>query len=54
VALPNSSKHLLAARQRSANLSSSLFGVEVIIALPPVLNVGEIEVQNSLAIVGLT
>ena len=36
-----------------ANVSSSLFGVDVIIARPPVANVGDIEVQNSSAILGI-
>ena len=52
--LPNSSSVLRAPFQINANWSSSLLGVLVIIALPPVLSVGVMEVQNSLAIVGLT
>jgi hypothetical protein len=54
VSLPCSSNFLLASFQIVANVSSSLFGVEVIIALPPVASVGEIEVQNSSAIFGGT
>ena len=37
-----------------ANTSSSELGVLVIIALPPVASVGDILVQNSLAILGRT
>ena len=37
-----------------ANVSSSLLGVLVTIHLPPVLNVGDSAVQNSLAILGGT
>ena len=37
-----------------ANVSSSELGVLVIIARPPVASVGDIEVQNSSAILGLT
>ena len=54
VVLPCSSSVLLAPFHKNANWSSSELGVLVIIALPPVASVGEIEVQNSLAIVGRT
>ena len=37
-----------------ANTSSSELGVDVMIARPPVANVGDIEVQNSCAMPGLT
>ena len=52
--LPYSSSVLLAPFQIRANWSSSLLGVLVIIALPPVDRVGVIEVQNNSAILGLT
>ena len=52
--LPYSSIFLFAPLHIIANWSSSKFGVEVIIALPPVARVGDIEVQNSFAILGLT
>ena len=52
--LPNSSNFLLASFHIVANVSSSLLGVLVITALPPVANVGDIEVQNSSAILGGT
>ena len=54
VVLPCSSSVLLAPFHRYANWSSSEFGVDVIMALPPVAKVGEILVQNSLAMVGRT
>ena len=54
VSLPCSSNFLLASFHIVANVSSSLLGVEVIIALPPVASVGEIEVQNSSAMFGGT
>ena len=54
VVLPCSSKRLLASCQICANWSSSLLGVLVIMALPPVASVGLMEVQNSLAMLGGT
>ena len=52
--LPCSSNLSSACFQIVANVSSSLLGVLVIIALPPVASVGDIEVQNSSAIFGCT
>ena len=40
--------------QITANVSSSELGVLVIIARPPVASVGDIDVQNSSAMLGLT
>ena len=54
VSLPNSSNIFWLALQICANWSSSWLGVDVIIHLPPVLNVGDNAVQNSRAMFGLT
>ena len=54
VGLPYSSTFFVASFQMRANWSSSWLGVLVIIHLPPVDSVGDIDVQNSDAIRGLT
>ena len=51
---PCSSNLSSACFQIVANVSSSEFGVLVRIALPPVASVGDIDVQNSSAMLGAT